>query len=311
MLTNRASAASLAPSLANTCIAGELRMAAQLIRQGKVRDIYDLGDRLLLVASDRISAFDWVLPTAIPDKGRVLTQISRFWFDYLGVEHHLLSCDVDPADVPEGQDPDWFAGRSMVVKKCVVTPVECVVRGYLVGSGWKEYQRTGTVCGIPLPAGLQHCDKLPEPIFTPATKEEEGHDENIPFERMIEITGAEHAEELRRRSLEIYHKASEYARPRGIILADTKFEWGEVDGQLILIDEVLTPDSSRFWPADEYQPGRIQPSFDKQYVRDHLETTTWDKNSPPPELPAEVVENTRAKYIAAYEKLTGDVFGWK
>jgi len=286
-------------------------MPATLIRQGKVRDLYDLGDRLLLVASDRISAFDWVLPTAIPDKGRVLTQISRFWFDRLNVEHHLLSCDVDPADVPEGQDPEWFAGRSMVVKKCQVVPVECVVRGYVVGSGWKDYQRDGAVCGIKLPEGLQNCDKLAEPIFSPATKEEEGHDENISFERMKEITGEERAEELRRRSMEIYQQGADYARPRGIILADTKFEWGEVDGKLILIDEVLTPDSSRFWPADQYQPGKNQPSFDKQYVRDHLEKAGWDKNSEPPELPAEVVEQTRAKYIAAYETLTGEAFAWK
>ncbi len=289
----------------------ERRMPATLIRQGKVRDIYDLGDRLLLVASDRISAFDWVFPTAIPDKGRVLTQISRFWFEHFDVENHLISCDVDPADVPEGQDPEWFAGRSMVVKKCEVVPVECVARGFVVGSGWKEYQRDGAICGIDLPPGLQHCEQLPEPIFTPATKEDEGHDENIPFQRMVEITGQQRAEELRQRTLDIYRKAAEFARPRGIILADTKLEWGELDGRLILIDEVLTPDSSRFWPAETYEPGRIQPSYDKQYVRDYLETTTWDKNSPAPELPAEIVAKTREKYITAYETLTGNDFPWK
>jgi len=286
-------------------------MTAQLVRQGKVRDIYDLGDRLLLVASDRISAFDYVLPNDIPDKGRVLTQISKFWFDKFDIPHHLLSMEVDPADLPEGADPEWFAGRSMVVKKCEVAPVECVVRGYLVGSGWKDYQKTQAVCGIDLPAGLQNCSQLDKPIFTPATKAETGHDENIPFETMEEVLGADVAKLLRDKSMDLYQRGSEFARERGIIIADTKFEWGNHNGEWILIDEVLTPDSSRFWPADLYEPGQNQPSFDKQFVRNYLETTDWDKNSEPPQLPEDVVSKTREKYIAAYEQITGAEFGWK
>ncbi|MEQ8788461.1 MAG: phosphoribosylaminoimidazolesuccinocarboxamide synthase [Pirellulaceae bacterium] len=286
-------------------------MTTMLIRQGKVRDIYDLGDRLLLVASDRISAFDWVLPNAIPDKGRVLTQISAFWFRQLGMSNHLLSMDLDTIETPEGVDREWLEGRSMIVRKCEVVPVECVVRGYLVGSGWKEYQRDGAVCGISLPAGLQNCSRLDDLIFTPATKEDEGHDINISFERMVEIVGEETAAELRDRSIDIYQRGADFARDKGIIIADTKFEWGWADGELILIDEVLTPDSSRFWPADQYQPGKNQPSFDKQFVRDYLETTDWDKNSPAPELPDEVVARTREKYIEAFEQLTGETFAWK
>ena len=282
-----------------------------MLRQGKVRDIYDLGDRLLMVASDRISAFDWVLPNDIPDKGRVLTEISRFWFDRLQVPHHLISTDVSNVPLPHGVERSYLEGRSMLVKKCEVVPIECVVRGYLCGSGWKEYLQDGTVCGIRLPDDLSNCSQLAEPIFTPATKEESGHDENIPFERMVEIVGSQTAEELRKRSIEIYRQGAQYALDKGIIIADTKFEWGRCDGELILIDEVLTPDSSRFWPADQYEPGHGQPSFDKQFVRDYLETTDWDKNSDPPTLPEDIVTKTRAKYIDAYERLTERDFAWK
>jgi phosphoribosylaminoimidazole-succinocarboxamide synthase len=281
------------------------------VRRGKVRDCYDLGDRLLLVSTDRISAFDWVLPNGIPDKGRVLTQISAFWFGLLGETHHMISVDVADFGLPPGVDPEPLAGRSMLVQKTKVVPIECVVRGYLSGSGWKEYQKNSSVCGVSLPAGLQDGDRLPEPIFTPATKEESGHDINISFEQMVEIVGFAVADELRRRSLGIYERGAELARQRGIIIADTKFEWGQVDGKLILIDEVLTPDSSRFWPADQYRPGKGQPSFDKQFVRDWLEKTTWDKNSPPPALPDDVIVRTREKYIEAYEQLTGQRFAWK
>lgn len=280
-------------------------------RRGKVRDIYDLGDQLLMISTDRISAYDWVLPSGIPDKGRVLTQISAFWFDRLDVPHHLLSTELENAGLPDGTDLEQLAGRSMLVRKCDVVPIECVVRGYLDGSGWREYQQSGTVCGIELPSGLQQCSKLDEPIFTPATKEEAGHDINISFERMVEIIGEEAAEELRSRSIDIYLRGAEYARERGVIIADTKFEWGRFDGELILIDEVLTPDSSRFWPADKYEPGHGQPSFDKQFVRDWLSATDWDKNSPPPALPDDVIAKTREKYIEAYEQLTGLQFAWK
>ncbi|WP_010583458.1 phosphoribosylaminoimidazolesuccinocarboxamide synthase [Schlesneria paludicola] len=279
--------------------------------RGKVRDVYDFGDRLLFIATDRISAFDWILPTGIPDKGRVLTQLSRFWFDLLQVPHHLVS--MDPADVPlpTGTDIDALQGRSMIVRKTKVFPIECVVRGYLSGSGWKEYKGKQTVCDLPLPSGLTESHQLPEPIFTPATKAESGHDENISFERMTEILGTDRSQELRKFSLSIYTKAADFARSRGIIIADTKFEFGLVDDQVILIDEVLTPDSSRFWPADRYQAGGPQPSFDKQFVRDWLESTTWDKNSPPPAIPDEVVTQTRDKYVEAYERLTGTTFAWK
>ncbi|MDB5387758.1 MAG: purC [Planctomycetaceae bacterium] len=279
-------------------------------KSGKVRDIYDFGDRLLFIATDRISAFDWVLPNGIPDKGRVLTQISRFWFGRIHVPNHLLSMDLDDLDLPAGINREELIGRSMVVRKTKVFPVECVVRGYLSGSGWKEYCASGKVCGIPLPAGLRESEMLPEPIFTPATKAESGHDINISFEQMVEIVGADTAEELRRLSLHIYETAADFARLRGIIIADTKFEFGQIDNQIYLIDEVLTPDSSRFWPANLYAAGRGQASFDKQFVRDWLETTGWDKNSPPPEIPAEIVEKTRDKYIEAYEILTDDTFPW-
>ena len=281
------------------------------VRRGKVRDIYDLGDQLLLVSTDRISAFDWVLPTGIPDKGRVLTQISKFWFDRLNEPNHVITTDIEQVNLPEGVDRTPLAGRSMLVRKTEVVPIECVVRGYLSGSGWKEYKQSQSVCGIPLPAGLSESDQLDEPIFTPATKEQSGHDENISFERMVELVGPDVSEELRRRSLAVYQRGAQYARSRSIIIADTKFEWGVVGDEIILIDEVLTPDSSRFWPADLYQPGQSQPSYDKQFVRDWLETTSWDKNSPPPELPEEIVAETRAKYIEAYERLTGETFAWK
>jgi phosphoribosylaminoimidazole-succinocarboxamide synthase len=281
------------------------------VRRGKVRDIYDLGDQLLMVSTDRISAFDWVLPSGIPDKGRVLTQISAFWFEYLDTPNHLLSMNLDGVALPDGFDRESLEGRSMLVRKAEVVPIECVVRGYLDGSGWKEYRQQGTVCGLPLPAGLVQCSRLAEPIFTPATKEQSGHDINISFERMVELIGADLANQLRSRSLDVYRRGAEFARTRGIIIADTKFEWGLVDGELILIDEVLTPDSSRFWPADSYAPGKGQPSYDKQFVRDWLEKTGWDKNSPPPGLPDNVIAKTREKYIEAYERLTGRAFGWK
>lgn len=274
-------------------------------RSGKVRDVYDLGDRLVIVASDRISAFDWVLPTPIPDKGRILTQISLFWFRFLNVANHVISTDL--TEMPEAFRRAELKGRTMLVRKTQVVPFECVVRGYLVGSGWKDYRKTGQVCGITLPAGLRESEQLPEPIFTPSTKAESGHDENVSFEVMAQGVGFETADELRKRSIDVYRRASEYARSRGVIIADTKFEWGKLpNGEIILIDEVLTPDSSRFWPADQYAPGRSQPSYDKQFVRDWLETTSWDKNSQPPGVPTEVVDRTRAKYLEALQKLTGE-----
>lgn len=280
------------------------------VRRGKVRDIYDFGDRLLFVASDRISAFDWVLPNGIPDKGRVLTLLSEMWFGRLGVPNHLLSMDVGQVPLPDGVDRDSLVGRSMVVRKTTVVPIECVVRGYLSGSGWKEYRQSGSVCGIKLPTGLKESDKLPEPIFTPATKADEGHDINISFEEMCAQVGEGLSTRLRELSLSIYQNGAEYARQRGIIIADTKFEFGQLNGDLILIDEVLTPDSSRFWPADLYQPGKGQPSYDKQFVRDWLETTNWDKNSPPPQLPDEIVARTREKYIEAFHQLVDKRFPW-
>jgi len=278
--------------------------------RGKVRDIYDLGDKLLFVASDRLSAFDVVMANGIPYKGIILAQISLFWFDFLSdvVEHHLISAEI--ADFPEPFcDHPELAGRSMLVKKVKVLPIECVVRGYLAGSGWKEYSQDGTVCGHKLPAGLRQCEKLPELIFTPATKAEMGdHDENISTERAAEIIGKDKAEYVRDRSIEIFKKASAYAETKGIILADTKFEWGEVDGKIILIDEVLTPDSSRFWPADKYEAGRDQESYDKQFVRNYLESINFNKSGPGVELPDDIREKTAEKYIEAYEQLTGKEF---
>lgn len=273
--------------------------------RGKVRDIYDLGDRLLIVATDRLSAFDVVMPTPIPDKGRVLTQLSLFWFDLLRdmIPNHVLSSTEFPA--PFTQYSGDLAGRSMVVRKTQPLPIECVARGYLSGSGWKEYCATGKVCGIALPAGLKESDKLPEPIFTPATKAATGHDENIAFERAAEMIGAALADKVRNITLEIYRRAAAYAAPRGILLADTKFEFGLLNGELIWIDEALTPDSSRFWPAAEYKPGGPQPSFDKQFVRDYLERIQWPKTPPGPDLPPDVVAATRAKYREAYRILVG------
>ncbi len=282
-------------------------------RQGKVRDVYDLGDRLLLVATDRISAFDWVLPTPIPDKGRVLTSLSGYWFDRLGVPNHLISSEIADAPIDVSDEVrEGLRGRSMLVRKARVVPFECVVRGYLSGSGWKEYRASGTVCGIKLPPGLVESDRI-DPIFTPATKAETGHDENVSFEVMAAALGTEIADTLRTLSLEVYQKAAVEARTKGLILADTKFEWGfdERTGELLLIDEALTPDSSRYWSIDTYKPGGPQPSFDKQFVRDWLETTGWDKASPPPALPDDVVARTRSKYIEAYELLTGRAFPWK
>ncbi len=281
--------------------------------RGKVRDIYDLGDKLLIVATDRISAFDVIMANGISKKGIVLTQISKFWFERLGdeVEHHLISDQV--ADFPEPfcDYADQLAGRSMLVKKVAVLPVECVIRGYLAGSGWKEYQQSRTVCGVQLPEGLTQCARLPELIFTPATKAEQGdHDENIDFERCASIIGQDRAEYVRDKSMEVFRKGSAHAESKGIILADTKFEWGMVDNKIILIDEVLTPDSSRFWPADKYEAGRDQESYDKQFVRNYLESIRFDKSGPGVELPAEIVEKTSAKYIEAYESLTGESFSF-
>jgi len=278
------------------------------VRRGKVRDIYEFGDQLLMVSTDRISAFDYILPTGIPDKGRVLTQISAFWFDRLDQPHHLISTDLTGLDLPAGTNRRELAGRSMLVRKTTVVPIECVVRGYLVGSGWKEYQRDGTVCGIELPAGLQQASQLAAPIFTPATKAKDGHDENISFARMVDLIGEDTAVTLREKSTEIYQQGVAHAAEQGIIIADTKFEWGWDGDELLLIDEVLTPDSSRFWPADQYAVGANPPSFDKQFVRDWLEATDWDKNSTPPALPEPIVQQTRAKYIEAYERLTGGKF---
>jgi phosphoribosylaminoimidazole-succinocarboxamide synthase len=286
----------------------ETTLPGLTVHRGKVRDVYDLGNRLLLVGTDRISAFDWVLPTGIPDKGRVLTEIAAFWFNLLGEPNHLITTNVDEMGLPAEVDRSLLAGRSTLCRKTEVVPIECVVRGYLAGSGWKEYQQNGMVCGIRLPPGLTESARLPEPIFTPATKAATGHDENISFERMGEIIGRDLAEELQRRSLRIFQRGSEYARHRGIIIADTKFEFGRIGNELLLIDEVLTPDSSRFWPADQYAPGHGQPSFDKQFVRDWLSSTDWDKNSPPPALPDDVVAKTRHKYIEAYERLTDREF---
>jgi phosphoribosylaminoimidazole-succinocarboxamide synthase len=277
-------------------------------KRGKVRDIYDLGDKLLIVATDRISAFDVVMTSGIPYKGVVLTQISRFWFDFLSddVENHMLSDDVRDFPKPFCNYPEQLAGRSMLVKKVRVLPIECVIRGYLAGSGWKEYQESGTVCGNKLPKGLKQCQKLPELIFTPATKAEQGmHDENISFEQCADIIGQQAADYVRSKSTAIFQNASDYAKSKGIILADTKFEWGYISGRLILIDEVLTPDSSRFWPADKYQAGRDQESFDKQFVRNYLEEIKFNKSGPGVELPADIIAKTSDKYMQAYKQLTG------
>ncbi len=280
----------------------------RLLHRGKVRDIYDAGDMILIVATDRLSAFDVVLPTPIPDKGRILTQLSLFWFDKLGhiVPNHLVTADVK--DYPPEFQPysNILEGRSMLVKKAEPLPIECIVRGYITGSGWKDYQKTGSICGIKLPAGLKESERLPEPLFTPSTKAEAGsHDENISFEQAVSRTGRDLAQQARDASLRLYTEAADYALKKGIIIADTKFEFGVIDGQLMLIDEVLTPDSSRFWPVEGYQPGQSQPSFDKQFVRDYLESISWNKTPPGPELPSEIVERTRKRYQEAYDRLAG------
>lgn len=281
------------------------------LRSGKVREIFDLGDRLLFVATDRISAFDCIMPNGIPRKGEVLTQISYFWFDQTKSfqSNHLISQRSDPLPASLKSFSAELTGRSMIVKKAKPLAIECVVRGYLAGSGWKEYRSSQTVCGIKLPPGLKESSELPEPIFTPATKAETGHDENISFAQAAEIVGRDIAERVRSASLKIYNTARDYARKRGIIIADTKFEFGQLGDEIILIDEVLTPDSSRFWPADQYEPGKGQPSFDKQFVRDYLETLDWNKTPPAPALPGEVVARTQAKYVEAYQLLTGKSLG--
>jgi phosphoribosylaminoimidazole-succinocarboxamide synthase len=275
--------------------------------RGKVRDLYSLNEQLLFVATDRISAFDYVLATGIPEKGRVLTQLSLFWFDFLKdvVKNHLITAKVEEYPAPLKKYADDLRGRSMLVIKAQMIDIECVARGYLSGSGWKEYQQTGAVCGIKLPTGLKESDKLPEPIFTPATKALSGHDENISIEEMAKRTGKELAEKLRDLTLKIYKTAADYAAGRGIIIADTKFEFGQTSQGLILADEVLTPDSSRFWPADKYQPGKAQESFDKQFVRDYLEAIKWNKQPPAPSLPEDVARKTSEKYIEAYRILAG------
>jgi phosphoribosylaminoimidazole-succinocarboxamide synthase len=280
-----------------------------LLHRGKVRDIYDLGDSLLIVATDRISAFDVVLPTPIPDKGKILTKLTLFWLNFLKdiVENHLITANIDEYPEVLKKHREVLEGRSMIVKKAKVFPVECIVRGYITGSAMKEYLKTGMVCGIPLPPGLKEADKLPEPIFTPSTKAELGsHDVNITFEEMIKIVGAETAEALKELSLKLYKTASSYAEERGIIIADTKFEFGLHDGKVILVDEVLTPDSSRFWPKESYEPGKPQVSFDKQYIRDWLKNTGWKEGTPPLEIPTKVVEKTREKYLLALKVLTGE-----
>ena len=295
-----------------TGVVRETHVPGVPVRRGKVRDVYDLGDRLLIVATDRLSAFDCVLPDPIPHKGRVLTALSRFWFDRFAnwCPHHLI--EVVDRDVPQGfeQSAEHLRGRAMLCRKAKVVPIECVARGYLAGSGWKEYQAEGTVCGIRLPAGLKSCSRLPDPIFTPATKADEGHDENISFEQACALVGRETMTELHDRTLALYFAGADYARSRGIILADTKFEFGWTAEGLILVDEVLTPDSSRFWPADRYEEGRDQESFDKQFVRNYLQglcdAGKWDKTPPAPSLPCEIIEATSRRYLSAYERITGE-----
>jgi phosphoribosylaminoimidazole-succinocarboxamide synthase len=292
--------------MSHLCVETDLK-GLKLFRRGKVRDVYELGDRLLMIATDRISAFDVVLPTPIPMKGAVLTQLSRFWFRMIEdiVPNHLITTEV--ADYPEAARAygELLRLRSMLTVKAEIFPIECVVRGYITGSGWKEYCESGTVCGIRLPAGLLECDRLPEPIFTPATKEETGHDQNISFEQMAAIIGRRESEQLRDLTLSIYHRAAQYALAKGIILADAKFEFGLHQGRILVCDEVLTPDASRFWPLSEYKPGGSQPSFDKQFVRDYLEQIRFNKRPPGPELPVEVAQATSDKYLEAYRLLTG------
>jgi len=286
----------------------EVNLPFKEFKKGKVRDIYEADDKLLLIVTDRISAFDWVLPEAIPNKGICLTQISAFWFDYFKdiIPNHMISADITKFPTELQKYTDQLYGRSMLVKKAKVLPIECIVRGYISGSAWRSYKKDNTVCGMKLPSGMQESEQFDEPLFTPSTKAETGHDENISYEEMEKIIGAEDAAKLKELSLEIYNTAAEYARKKGIIIADTKFEFGKIGDQIIIVDELLTPDSSRFWPADEYEPGKGQPSFDKQYVRDYLSTTDWDKNSDPPHLPDKVVSGTEKRYLEAYEKLTDE-----
>jgi phosphoribosylaminoimidazole-succinocarboxamide synthase len=296
------------PELLDTVLLTTKFPDLNLRASGKVRDVYDVGpDHLLFVATDRISAFDYVLATGIPGKGRVLTQMSLFWFEFLRdvVPNHVETANVSAYPAMLEKYSDQLQGRSMLVKRAEMFPVECVARGYLSGSGWKQYQASGSVCGIPLPAGLRDSDQLPEPIFTPATKAETGHDENISFDRMVGILGGELSEQLRTLTITIYMKAADYARQRGIIIADTKFEFGRTAAGITLADEVLTPDSSRFWPVDTYTPGKAQNSYDKQFVRDYLESIQWNKQPPAPALPTEVASKTSEKYVEAYRRLTG------
>jgi len=291
-------------------IVTETNLPLRIFKKGKVRDIYEADDCLLLIVTDRVSAFDFVLHEPIPKKGICLTQISKFWFDYFKdtVPNHLITTDVN--DFPEDltNHEETLIGRSMLVKKARVLPIECIVRGYISGSAWESYQKDGTVCGIKLPNGLKESDRLDEPLFTPSTKAESGHDINISYDKMKELVGKEDAEKMKDLSLKIYKEGAKYALKKGIIIADTKFEFGKIDDKIILVDEILTPDSSRFWPADLYEPGKSQPSFDKQYVRDYLSNTGWDKNSDPPHLPEDVIEETQRKYKEAYEKITGKKF---
>lgn len=277
-----------------------------LFHQGKVRDMYDLGDSFLMVASDRLSAFDVVLPTPIPGKGKILNQLSLFWFKLLDMPNHLITANVDEYPEVLKKHADYLRGRSMIVKKAHRHSVECIVRGYIVGSGWKDYQKTGKICGHQLPPNLQLCQKLEQALYTPSTKPDVGHDENISYEETFDIVGENVAKTLKNLSLDIYTKARDYAASKGIILADTKFEFGEIEGKTILIDEVLTPDSSRYWPADKYEIGKNQESFDKQYIRDWLETLDWDKTDPGPEIPPEIVKKTLEKYIEIFVRLTGE-----
>jgi phosphoribosylaminoimidazole-succinocarboxamide synthase len=296
------------PELLDTVLLTTKFPDLNLRASGKVRDVYDVGaDHLLFVATDRISAFDYVLATGIPSKGRVLTQMSLFWFEFLRdvVPNHVETANVSAYPAMLQKYSDQLQGRSMLVKRAEMFPVECVARGYLSGSGWKQYQTSGSVCGIPLPAGLRDSDPLPEPIFTPATKAETGHDENISFDRMVGILGGELSEQLRTLTIAIYMKAADYARQRGILIADTKFEFGRTAAGITLADEVLTPDSSRFWPLDTYTPGKAQNSYDKQFVRDYLESIQWNKQPPAPALPTEVASKTSEKYVEAYRRLTG------
>jgi phosphoribosylaminoimidazole-succinocarboxamide synthase len=293
-------------------IVTETNLPLKAFKKGKVRDVYDVNDKLLLIVTDRISAFDFVLPEPIPNKGICLTQISKFWFDYFKdtALNHVISADISEFPDELKEYTDILNGRSMLVKKANVFPIECIVRGYISGSAWKSYQKDGTVCGIKLPEGLKESDKFDEPLFTPSTKAESGHDINISYGEMKKLIGEEDAEKIKNLSLELYKKGAEYALKKGIIIADTKFEFGKIDDKIIIVDEILTPDSSRFWPADKYEPGKSQPSFDKQYVRDYLISTGWDKNSNPPNLPNYVVEETQNKYKEAFEKITGEEFSF-